>query len=91
MKKSLLVLAALAAVLVADVGTAQAWPDWRRRARVTYVPAQSVAVAPGAARSGYRTYSYQPAAEYRVVPSMQAPSRRSQGFGNATRKALGQF
>jgi hypothetical protein len=104
MKKILMLMVlALVGLTMADIGAAQAaGGPWRRRARVGYTPAPSVAVVPGQTGSGYRTYSYepgtgyrtysyQPAPTYRYTPSVRGPRRTPTGFGDATRKVLGNY
>jgi hypothetical protein len=104
MKKFLIlaVLALLGLTFVDVVAAQGAAGGWRRRARVRYAPAPSVVVVQGQTgagyrtysyepSTGYRTYSYQPAPTYRYSPSMRGPSRTPTGFGDATRKALGNY
>lgn len=98
MKKLILTIAVLAVVgttMLAGSADASAGGWRRRRARATYAPAPPATVAQSQAGTGYRTYSYQPAPAYRYAPaytpSMRGPSRTPSGFGDATRKALGNY
>ena len=89
MKKALLIIVALVGLTIVDLGSAQAAGGWfRRRSRVTYVPAPQATVAQGQAGTGYRTYSYQPSTgpvmqsyqrSTKVAPYMEA-GRHSAGF-----------
>ena len=93
--KKFLILAVLAllGLTVVDVSAAQS-DGWRRRARVTYAPAPSATVAQGQYGTGYRTYSYQPAPAYRSYSSTRSTVgmyRQHSGFGDATRKATGNY
>ena len=95
--KKFLILAVLAllGLTVVDVSSAQsAAGGWRRRAGVRYAPAPSATVAQGQTGTGYRTYSYQPAPAYRSYSSnrsMGGTYRQYSGFGDATRKATGNY
>ena len=96
MKKLILTIAVFVAVaftILAGSADASAGGWRRRRAPVTCAPAPPAMVAQSQAGTGYRTYSYQPAPTYRYAPaytpSMRGPSRTPSGFGDATRKALG--
>ena len=101
MKKVLLIVAALIGMLVVDIGAAQATGGgWPRRARVNYAPQPSVVVAQGQTgyrsysyepSTGYRTYSYQPAPTYSAPRATRGSYRQYSGFGDATRKALGNY
>lgn len=87
MKKFLVVLVALIGLTIVDAGAAQAAGGWRRRSRVTYVPAPSVTVAQGQSGTGYRTYSYQPS----TAPVIQSYQRSTKAapYQNAGRHSAG--
>jgi len=93
MKTVLIALVALVGMAMVDAGTAHA-AGGRRRAQVTYAPAPSVTVAQGQPATGYRTYSYQPAPVYSSYSSTRSTGgtyRQYSGFGDATRKATGNY
>ena len=94
MKKLILTIAVFAVVgatMLAGSADASAGGWRRRRGPVTCAPTPPAAVAQSQAGTAYRTYSYQPAPTYRYTPSMRGPSRTPTGFGDATRKVLGNY
>jgi hypothetical protein len=84
MKRIAILFFALVGMMIFDVNSAQAWPGWRRRARVTYyVPAQTATVAEVQAATGNRTYSYEPTTTYyRSYSSSRSSNRVSTGGFN---------
>ncbi len=74
MKKFLITLIAVMGISILAESSSEAAGGWfRRRARFTYAPAPSATVAQSQAGTGYRTYSYQPAAP--TYRSYQAPKK----------------